>query len=1062
MKFSHFFIDRPIFAAVLSIVIVIVGTISYLGLPVSQFPEVAPPTITVTAQYPGANAQVIADTVATPIEQEVNGVEGMLYMQSKSTGDGRMVLTVTFKPGTNLDTAQVLVQNRISIAEPRLPEDVRRIGVVTRKASPDLLMVIHLLSPDKSYDQLYISNYALLQVRDVLAREEGVGDITIFGARDYSMRLWLDANKIASLGMTAGDVLAAVREQNQQVAGGALSQPPLAAPGAFQTSIQLQGRLEAADQFENIIVRTTNDGRLVRLKDIARVELGAANYVTNAYLDGKTAVVLLITQKPGSNALATARQVQDTMKRLSQAFPKGLEYQIVYNPTEFIAKSVEEVIQTIFEAVALVVLVVILFLQTWRAAVIPILAIPVSLVGSFAVMAAAGFSLNNLSLFGLVLAIGIVVDDAIVVVESVERNIARGLSPRDATRQSMDEVGTALVSIALVLASVFVPTAFLEGIAGTFYRQFALTIAVATLISLFVSLTLSPALCAWLLKPHHKAGAHDIGAASGFFARFNAGLEKLSERYGQTVSRLTRRAGLVFAVYAGLIFLTLIGFARAPSGFVPQQDQGYYIISIQLPQGASLARTDAIVRRAEKILLGIPGVVHTASFAGFSGSTRVNATNAGAIFATLAPFSDRLAKGQTGQKIFAEIRKRLSGIQEAFVIALNPPPIQGLGTSGGFTMMIEDRANFGPGALEGVTYDLIGAASQSKGLVGLYTPFSAQTPQIYADIDRTKAQILNVPISAAFEALSIYLGSAYVNDFNYLGRTYRVTAQAEESERLDVADIARLRVRTPQGAIVPLGSFASFRDSAGPDLVIRHNLTPAAPLNGNYLPFISSGEAIKTMETVAAQRLPPGYSFEWTDIAFQEKLVSPGKALAIFGLAIIFVYLVLSAQYESLALPITIILIVPMCLLAALAGITARGIPNNILVQIGLVVLIGLASKNAILIVEFARQLEAQGQDRFSAAIEACRLRLRPILMTSMAFILGVIPLVIASGAGSEMRQALGTTVFAGMIGVTGFGLLFTPVFYTAIRGYLAKRSNALIPRAARPDGAGVGEQRDP
>jgi HAE1 family hydrophobic/amphiphilic exporter-1 len=1051
LKFSHFFIDRPIFAAVLSIVIMVVGIIAYIGLPVAQFPEVAPPTITVTTQYPGANAQVIADTVATPIEQEVNGVEGMIYMESQASGDGSMTLTVTFKPGTDLDQAQVLVQNRVAIAEPRLPEDVRRIGVVTRKASPDILMVIHLISPKGNYDQLYISNYALLQVRDVLARQDGVGDIRIFGARDYSMRLWLDATKIASLGMTSGDVLDAVRAQNQQVAGGALGQPPVAAPGAFQTSIQLQGRLEQVDQFENIVVRASADGRLVRLRDVARIELGAANYVTNAYLDGQTAVVLLVTQRPGSNALATAKGVQEKMKALSAAFPAGLEYRIVYNPTEFVAKSVEEVIRTIFEAVALVVVVVLLFLQTWRAALIPILAIPVSLIGSFAVMQAAGFSLNNLSLFGLVLAIGIVVDDAIVVVESVERNIANGLAPREATKRTMDEVGGALVSIALVLSSVFVPTAFLEGITGTFYRQFAITIAVATLISCFVSLTLSPALCAWLLKTHTKSHPTSANPVDVFFCRFNRGLAAFSERYGRIVGRLTRRAAIVLLVYGGLIGLTIFGFARAPSGFVPQQDQGYFIVALQLPQGAALARTDAVIRRAETILLGIPGIAHTVSFAGFSGATRTNATNAGAIFTPLAPFDERVAKGLSGEQILGEIRKRLSVIQDAFIIALSPPPIQGLGTSGGFIMMVEDRANLGPRALEGVTQDLIGQASKVPGLVGLFTPFSAQTPQIYADIDRAKAEMLNVPIASAFETLSTYLGSAYVNDFNYLGRTYRVTAQAEESQRLEISDIARLRVRSASGAIVPFGSFTTFRDTTGPDLIIRHNLYPAAPLNGAYLPSMSSGQALVAMEKTAARALPQGFGYEWTDIAYQEKLASPAKALAVFALAVIFVYLVLSAQYESWALPLTIILIVPMCLLAALAGITLRGVPNNILVQIGLVVLIGLASKNAILIVEFARQLEDEGKDRFAAAIEACRLRLRPILMTSMAFILGVVPLVLASGAGAEMRQALGTTVFSGMIGVTLFGLIFTPVFYTVIRGLVLRRAAKITAAAPSP-----------
>ncbi len=1049
MSFSRFFIDRPIFAAVLSIVLMAVGLVAYGRLPISQYPEVAPPTITVSTQYPGASASVVADTVATPLEQEINGVEGMIYMLSNSSGDGRMTLTITFKPGVDLDQAQVLVQNRVAVAEPRLPEEVRRIGVITRKASPDLLMVVHLISPDASRDQLYISNYATLQMRDALARVEGVGSINVFGARDYAMRIWLDPEKISSLGLTAGDVLAAVREQNLQVAGGAIGAPPVAGTSAFQTSIQLQGRLIQPEQFAEIVVFAGADGRLVRLKDVARVELGAADYQTNAYLDGQNAVVLAISQQPGTNALATADRVKAEMDRLATAFPDGLEYRIVYNPTEFISVTIDKLVATIFEAVALVAFVVLLFLQRWRAAIIPIAAIPVSLIGTFAVLGALGFSLNVLSLYGLVLAIGIVVDDAIVVVENVERNLAQGMAPREATARTMDEVGGALVAISLVLGAVFVPTAFLEGISGQFYRQFAVTIAVATAISCFVSLTLSPALCAILLRPHEAHGSAK-GPVGRFFDGFNRGFDRLAERYGRFVGAAARRSAIMLGLYAGLIGLTALGFVTTPSGFVPTQDQGYYIVALQLPQGASLERTDAAVKRAEAILLDTPGVAHTASFAGFSGATRTNATNAGAIFVTLKPFGER----PPGTAILGEMRKRLGAIEEAFAIAIPPPPIQGLGTGGGFTMMVQDRAGFGPRALEGATWGLAGAGNQVPGLVGLFTTFSSQTPQIFLDVDRVKAQQLNMPLSRIFEALSIYLGSAYVNDFNYLGRTYRVTAQADAAFRFEPQDIAKLRSRSAGGAVVPLGSVANFSYVTGPDLVQRFNLYPAAALSGNYLPFVSSGQALDRMEMAAAQALPPGFGYEWTDIAYQERQTSSGAALAVFALAVFFVFLLLAAQYESWTLPFAIILIVPMCLLAALGGILLRGFSNDIMVQIGFVVLIGLASKNAILIVEFAKQLEDQGRGTIEAAIEACRLRLRPILMTSLAFILGVVPLATAAGAGAEMSGALGTAVLFGMLGVTIFGLIFTPVFYVAIRRMFAPQprpQSAPTPEAVEP-----------
>ena len=1041
MNFPRFFIDRPIFATVLSVIIMIVGGIAYFSLPVAQYPEVTPPTVVVTASYPGASAEVIADTVATPIEQEVNGVENMLYMYSQSSADGTMTLTITFELGTDLDQAQVLVQNRVAIAEPRLPEEVRRIGVTTRKNSPDLLLVIHMISPDASRDQLYISNYALLQVRDVLARIDGVGDVQMFGARDYSMRIWLDPDRNAALELTASDIIQALREQNIQVAGGALGQPPLDTDAAFQTNLLLQGRLTDVEQFEQIIVKTGEDGRFTRLGDVARIELGARSYVTNSFMDGQTAVAIVIQQRPGSNALQTAEGVLEAIGELSADFPDGLEYRVIYNPTEFIAESIQELIKTIFEAVALVVLVVIVFLQTWRASIIPIIAIPVSLIGTFAVMAALGFSVNNLTLFGLVLAVGIVVDDAIVVVENVERNLRAGLPAKEAARKTMREVGGALIAISLVLCAVFVPTAFLPGISGQFYQQFALTIAVATVISAFNSLTLSPALSAILLKRH---GETDPTASAPFWARpaaaffgaFNRGFDALTNAYSRTVALVTRRGAVMMAVYAGLIALTAWGFTRVPTGFIPPQDQGYFITAIQLPEGASLQRTTEVVRQAEEIILATPGIMHTATFAGFSGATRTNAANTGAIFSTMAPFDEREL---SGDEILADLRQRLFAIQDAFVFTFPPPPVRGIGTAGGFRLMVQDRRGRGSDLLAQATSDLIAAAQAEPGLTSIFTPYQSNVPQIYVDVDRTKAQILNVPIRNVFETLEIYVGSSYVNDFNLFGRTYRVTAQADAPYRLNIEDIARLRTRSANDAIVPLGTIATFDQVAAPDRVPRYNLYPAAEIDGDTIPGFSSGQAIGAMERLADQVLPDGIDFEWTDLAYQQKQAG-NTAFFIFPLAVLFVFLVLAAQYESWSLPLSIILIVPMCLSAALAGVALRGMDNNILTQIGFVVLVGLASKNAILIVEFARQLEAEGRDRFAAAVEACRLRLRPILMTSFAFILGVVPLLIATGAGAEMRQALGTAVFFGMLGVTAFGLLFTPVFYVLVRGWFAER----------------------
>jgi hydrophobe/amphiphile efflux-1 (HAE1) family protein len=1035
---GRYFIDRPIFAAVLSILIIIIGLAAYTRLPVASYPEIAPPTIVVSATFPGATARTIAETVAAPIEQEVNGVEGMLYLYSQSTADGRMSLTITFAPGTNLDTAQVLVQNRVNIALPRLPEDVRRFGVVTTKASPDILMVIHMLSPDGAQprrDQVYITNYALLQVRDQIARINGVGSINLFGAREYAMRVWLDPDRIASVGMTADEVVNALRAQNVQVAGGALGAPPTAQGAAFQLNLTLLGRLTEPGQFGEVIVRSAPDGSITRLKDVARVELGASDYSTNSYLDGQPAVAMVLSQRPGANALETANAVLAKMEELSRSFPQGMTYKVVYNPTEFIRESAAEVFKTILEAVVLVVLVVLVFLQNWRASIIPIVAIPVSLIGTFAVMAALGFSINNLTLFGLVLAIGIVVDDAIVVVENIERNMAEGLSPIEAARRTMDEVSGALVSIMLVLCAVFVPTAFIGGISGAFYTQFAITIAVATVISCFNSFTLSPALGAVLLKPH-RAHSQTPGRLQRFFNAFNAGFDRLSRRYSGIVRGMTARPWLWVGVYVALIGLTAFMFTRVPAGFIPEQDKGYLIVAYQLPPGASLERTDQVIKRAETIMREVDGVTFAVSFAGFSGATRTNASNAGATFVGLEPLSER--PGRPAPVIIQELQMKLGAIQDAFIIVLNPPPVDGIGTAGGVQLMVQDRQGLGVQALNGAVWGMVGMASQQPGLVGVYSPFNAQTPQLFVDFDRTRAQILGVPISNVFSTLQVYLGSAYVNDFTLFSRTYRVTAQADAPFRLNQDDIANLRTRAEDGSMVPLGSVVTFRSETGPDRYPRYNLYPAAEFNASALPGMSTGELIATVEKVQAQVLPPGISAEWTGLAYQQKAAG-NTALYIFPLCVLFVFLVLAATYESWSLPGVILLIVPMCLLAAITGVWLRGLDNNILVQVGFVVLVGLAAKNAILIVEFAKELEEKGVSAVDAAVEACRLRLRPILMTSFAFILGVVPLVIASGPGFEMRQSLGTAVFSGMLGVTAFGLIFTPIFYVLVRRLTTK-----------------------
>jgi HAE1 family hydrophobic/amphiphilic exporter-1 len=1052
MRFSHFFIDRPIFAGVLALFITIVGGVSYFGLPIAQYPEIVPPTIQVTTTYPGASADVVSQTVATPLEQQINGVENMLYMSSQATGDGKLAITVTFRAGSDVDTDQVLTQNRVSIALARLPDAVQRLGVSVAKKSPDLLMVIHLISPNATRDQLYLSNFATLNIRDRLLRLKGVGDVTVFGAQDYAMRIWLDPNKVAARGLTADDVVTALRAQNAQVSAGILGQPPGPA-SAFQINIQALGRLHDPAQFGNIILKTDGAGQVTRVRDVGRVELGSQDYGANAYLDNQNAVPLLIFQQPGSNALQTAKNVRDAMQQMSATFPDGVQYKLVYDTSGYIAQSVHEVVKTIFIAILLVVLVVILFLQTWRAALIPILAIPISLIGTFGILSLLGFSLNNLSLFGLVLAVGIVVDDAIVVVENVERNLRLGMSPSAAAHRTMDEVGGALIAIALTLCAVFIPSAFISGLPGQFFKQFAVTIAASTILSCFVSLTLSPALCALLFKPHHAAAPAPRHLAlrwlANFFGVFNRAFDWLSRHYGSMTARLTRMIAVVLVIYLGLLGLTVLQFHATPSGFIPTQDQEYLATVIELPPGASLARTDAVVRQADALIMSTPGVAHAVSFAGLDPFTFTNASNDGAIYTKLDPFSVRDPQGFTADVVMEKIRAKLSTIQGAFTVTVPPAPVPGIGESGGFKMQIEDRQGQGYNALEGAVNTLAAAANQTPGLAGVYTTFNARSPDVFVNIDREKAEMLGVSPEQVFDTMQVYLGSAYINDFNYLGRTYEVTAQADGNFRKDAHDISRLETRNAAGGMVPLGSVASFENTTGPYRAQLYNLYPSADLQGNPAPGYSSAAALTTMEQLAQQKLPPGFGFEWTEIALQQELAG-NTAMWIFAASVLFVFLVLAAQYESWRLPVAIVMIMPMCLLAGVTGLRIRGMDVDILAEIGFIVLIGLAAKNAILIVEFARQAEHAGLSPRRAAIQAATTRLRPILMTSAAFIFGVLPLVFASGAGAEMRRSLGTAVFSGMLGVTLFGLFFTPAFYTIVR--------RRFPQAARRSAAAAAE----
>ncbi len=1066
MNISRFFIDRPIFAAVIAVFITLIGAFAYPLLPLSQYPEIAPPTITINTAYPGASAETLAETVAAPIEQEVNGVEGMLYLSSSSTSDGAVGITVTFQPGTDLDAAQVLVQNRVALAEPRLPEQVRQIGVTVNKQETGFLMILGVTSPDRSLDNDYVGNYAQSVLRDRLQRVDGVGNVMVFGGGNYSMRVWIDPAKAAARGLTGPDIVAALRAQNVQAAAGAIGQPPFATnAAAFQLPVQVQGRLSDPQQFADIVIKTDAEGRVTRVRDVARVELGAQDYGIRGFFDGQRGVGIAIIQQPGANALGTAERVLDEVEAFRSELPQGMAVDIAYNPTEFVAASVEAVQHTLFEAVILVVLVVIVFLQTWRAAIIPIVAIPVALVATFAVQLMLGYSINSLSLFALVLAVGIVVDDAIVVVENVERYIREGLTPREAAYRSMQEVSGALIAIGLVLVSVFVPTMFVPGIPGIFYRQFAVVIATSAVVSLIVSLTLSPAMAALLLKPHkaHDANARKPGLIGtvvhyGGWAgrRFNEGFDWLSDKYGRLTARLVRTVGIVLVVYVGLLALTGWRLVDTPSGFIPEQDQGFLIGVVQLPPGASLERTEAVMTRASDIIKGTEGVEGLVTFAGLDGSSFSFGSNAATIFVRLDAFEDRKTAEQSAAALAGAITGATYGIEDANIFVIAPPAVQGLGNGNGFQMMVQDRSGAGYRALEGATFAMMGAAAQAPDQVQqVFSTYNTGSPRIAADVDRDRALMMGVQPSSVFDTLGVYLGSSYVNDFNYLGRTFRVTAQAEPTARDDIADIANLKTRSASGAMVPIGSVATLREDSGPARVVRYNLFPASELQGQGAPGVSSGQAIGAMEQLAGTTLPPGFAYEWTGLALQEKQSSGGATL-VFLMAVVFVFLVLAAQYEAFTLPLAVVLIVPMCILAAMIGINIRGLDNNILVQIGLVVLIALAAKNAILIVEFAKQAEEEGLSRWDAAVRAARTRLRPILMTSFAFIFGVVPLMLASGPGAEMRQSLGTAVFSGMLGVTFFGLIFTPVFYVVCRWLASKLPGGPVREAEIPTTGGL------
>ncbi|MDK9690126.1 efflux RND transporter permease subunit [Azospira sp.] len=1037
MNISKFFIDRPIFAGVLSILILLAGVLSVFQLPISEYPEVVPPSVVVRAQYPGANPKVIAETVAAPLEESINGVENMLYMQSQANSDGNLAVTVYFKLGIDPDKAQQLVQNRVSQALPRLPEDVQRLGVTTVKSSPTLTLVVHLLSPDDRYDATYLRNYAVLNVKDRLARLNGVGEVSIWGAGNYAMRVWLDPQKVAQRGLTAGDVVRAIREQNVQVAAGVIGASPNAGNVPLQFSVNAQGRLQTEEEFRDIVLKSSGEGGVTRLGDVARVELDAAEYGLRSLLDNKPAIGMGIMQSPGANALEVSSQVREAMAELAKDFPASVEYRIEYDPTQFVRASIKAVVHTLLEAIALVVLVVIVFLQTWRASIIPLLAVPVSIVGTFSLMLGFGYSINALSLFGMVLAIGIVVDDAIVVVENVERNIEAGLTPREATYRAMREVSGPIIAIALTLVAVFVPLAFMTGLTGQFYKQFAMTIAISTVISAFNSLTLSPALAAMLLKGHGSEPDWLTRQMNrylgGFFAGFNRFFRRASDNYGRGVTGVLARKASAMGVYAVLLGLTVGLSYLVPGGFVPAQDKQYLIGFAQLPNGASLDRTEAVIRQMGEIALAQPGVQSAIAFPGLSINGFTNSSSAGIVFATLKPFDERRGKELSAEAIAGALNQKYAAIQEAFIAVFPPPPVMGLGTLGGFKLQIEDRGALGYAELDRAAKAFMAAASKAPELGPMFSSYQINVPQLDVDLDRTKAKQQGVSVTEVFDTMQIYLGSLYVNDFNRFGRVYQVRAQADAPFRSRPEDILQLKTRNNQGEMVPLSSLVKVSTGFGPEMVVRYNGYTAADINGGPAPGFSSAQAEAAVERVAAETLPRGVKFEWTDLTYQ-KILAGNAGIWVFPISLLLVFLVLAAQYESLTLPLAVILIVPMSILAALTGVWLTGGDNNIFTQIGLMVLVGLACKNAILIVEFARELELQGSTPLRAAIDASRLRLRPILMTSIAFVMGVVPLVLSSGAGSEMRHAMGIAVFFGMLGVTFFGLFLTPAFYVLLR----------------------------
>jgi multidrug efflux pump len=1036
MNLSKFFIDRPIFAGVISILITLAGFIAMFQLPISEYPEVAPPTVVVKARFPGANSKVIAETVATPLEEQINGVENMLYMSSQASSDGTLTLTISFKIGTDADLAAQLVQNRVNQALPRLPEITRQFGVTTVKSSPDLTMVVHLHSPNNRYDMLYLRNYAGLNVKDRLAKIQGIGSVALFGSGDYAMRIWLNPQKIADKNMNASEIVSAIRNQNVQVSAGVIGGPPYDNHAELQLTINVQGRLSDVDDFKNIIIKRDN-GVITKLQDVARIEIDASDYGLRSLLDNKPAVAIPIFQSPGSNAIDISNQVRRTMAELQKTFPEDLEYKIAYDPTIFVRGSIEAVIETLLEAIILVVLVVIVFLQTWRASIIPLLAVPVSIIGTFAIMHIFGFSINALSLFGLVLAIGIVVDDAIVVVENVERNIENGLTPRDATLQAMTEVTGPIIAIALVLCAVFIPIAFISGLTGQFYRQFALTIAFSTVISAFNSLTLSPALAAILLRGHDapkdRLTRFMDRVFGGFFGGFNRFFKKSSVRYSGGVTKILGRKTVAIIIYGVLLGATYIGFQNVPSGFVPTQDKQYLVGFAQLPEGASLERTEAVIRQMSDIALKEPGVQSAIAFPGLSINGFINSPSAGIVFVSLKPFEERTTPNLSGFAISQSLQMKYARLQEAFIAIFPPPPVQGLGTIGGFKLQVEDRDDAGYEALDKAMKSVIAKAYQTPELAGIFSSYQINTPQIYADLNRVKASQLGIDVQDVFNTMQIYLGSFYINDFNKFGRTYQVIAQADKQFRSNPSDILTLKARNSQGNMVPLGSVLNISETTGPESAMHYNAYRSADLNGNPAMGYSTGQAQAAITKILNETLPKGMGFEWTELTYQQ-ILSGNTTLLVFPICVLLVFLVLAAQYESLFLPFAIILIVPMCLLSAIFGVWLTGGDNNLFTQIGLFVLIGLACKNAILIVEFARELEIHGHTTREAAIESARLRLRPILMTSLAFIMGVVPLVWSSGAGSEMRHAMGVAVFSGMLGVTFFGLFLTPVFYVLMR----------------------------